>query len=145
MAQRILICGLPKAGKTTFARNLVGQLTRANIPVLWLNGDIIREEYNDWDFSLDGRLRQANRMRTLADNTYKHVILDFVCPLQQYRDIVSPTYTVFLSTDKTVYYENTSSLFEPPKDYNMIVTNKDDIIPLSQLLFSTLFNHENNT
>jgi len=55
--KKILICGLPNSGKTTFAKTLV-QLTKG----VHLNADEIRKEYNDWDFSMEGRERQALRI-----------------------------------------------------------------------------------
>ena len=46
--------GLPGAGKTTLASKLVPILNAE-----WLNADKIRKKYNDWDFSNEGRVRQA--------------------------------------------------------------------------------------
>ena len=60
----ILIMGLPGSGKTTLAKELVPLLDAK-----WLNADKIRTEYNDWDFSAEGRVRQANRMSNLAKKT----------------------------------------------------------------------------
>ena len=57
----VLIMGLPGSGKTTLAKELVPLLNAK-----WLNADKVRTEYNDWDFSAEGRVRQANRMRDLA-------------------------------------------------------------------------------
>ena len=59
--KKILIMGLPGAGKTTLASKLVPLLN-----AVWLNADEVRKKYNDWDFSDEGRIRQANRMKTLA-------------------------------------------------------------------------------
>ena len=75
---KILIMGLPGSGKTTLAKpfaELIGGV--------WINADQIRERYNDWDFSIDGRIRQAQRMRYLADGIElagKIVVADFICP-----------------------------------------------------------------
>ena len=46
--------GLPGAGKTTLAEKLSKKLSAE-----WINADKVRKEFNDWDFSKDGRLRQA--------------------------------------------------------------------------------------
>ena len=51
---KILIMGLPGSGKTTLASNLV-PLLKAK----WLNADNTRKIANDWDFSKEGRARQA--------------------------------------------------------------------------------------
>ena len=54
--------GLPGAGKTTLASELV-PLIRAK----QLNADQVRKEANDWDFSGEGIKRQAQRMDDLAE------------------------------------------------------------------------------
>ena len=56
--KKILIMGLPGAGKTYLAERLVPYLN-----AVWLNADKVRKAANDWDFSTEGRLRQAKRMR----------------------------------------------------------------------------------
>ena len=53
--------GLPGSGKTTLAKELAPRLD-----AIILNADEIRKKYNDWDFSPEGRIRQSNRMRDLA-------------------------------------------------------------------------------
>ena len=53
--------GLPGSGKTTLAKQLVPMFN-----AVWLNADEVRKEADDWDFTPEGRLRQANRMKTLA-------------------------------------------------------------------------------
>ena len=60
--KKILIMGLPGSGKTTLASKLV-PLLKAK----WINNDKVRRESNDWDFSEEGRVRQAKRMANLAD------------------------------------------------------------------------------
>jgi len=69
---KILITGLSGSGKTTLAKALAKELNAKH-----LNADEIRHEYNDWDFSEAGRLRQAHRIKNLSD---KHdlVVCDFI-------------------------------------------------------------------
>ena len=85
MSQRILIMGLPGAGKTTLAGALKryleehGEMSNTqmeslpiggfNARVTWFNADDIRRKYNDWDFSNDGRIRQSIRMFQLTCNS----------------------------------------------------------------------------
>ena len=59
---KILICGLLGSGKTTLANKLVPMFN-----AVWLNADVVRKEHNDWDFSPEGRTRQAERMKRLAE------------------------------------------------------------------------------
>ena len=60
---KILICGLPGSGKTWLAERLIKVIENC----AWYNADIVRKSANDWDFSMEGRIRQANRMKTFAD------------------------------------------------------------------------------
>ena len=78
---KILIMGLPGAGKTTLASVLV-PLIKAK----WLNADQVRKAVNDWDFSDEGIRRQAQRMADLAEKHKQddqHVVADFFAPLQK--------------------------------------------------------------
>ena len=58
----VLIFGLPGSGKTTLAKPFAELIGGVH-----LNADEVRERYNDWDFTQEGRMRQAQRMRYLAD------------------------------------------------------------------------------
>lgn len=123
MTKRILIMGLPGAGKTTLALNLIKHL---NPDVIWLNADEIRKQYNDWDFSHEGRLRQSQRMRQLADTAnVEYVVADFVCPLPEMRRIYDPHFTVWVDTITEGRFEDTNRAFVPPEYYDIRVTEQD--------------------
>ena len=88
--------GLPGAGKTTLASKLV-PLLKAE----WLNADKIRKEANDWDFSKEGRIRQAKRMADTATRikeNNKHVVADFICPTKEARKLFNADYVVWVNT-----------------------------------------------
>ena len=53
--------GLPGSGKTTLANELGPMLNAKR-----LNADEVRKESDDWDFSEEGRKRQAKRMANFA-------------------------------------------------------------------------------
>jgi adenylylsulfate kinase len=122
---KILIFGLPGSGKSTLAEpfaNLIGGV--------WINADQVRERYNDWDFSLEGRIRQAQRMRYLADGAVmagKIAIADFVCPTEQAREEFGADYTVWMDTIKDGRFEDTNRMFEKPNtvDYHVAAWFKD--------------------
>ena len=57
----ILVMGLPGAGKTTLADEMAPLLNAKR-----LNADEVRKAANDWDFSEEGRVRQAKRMAEFA-------------------------------------------------------------------------------
>lgn len=119
---RILIMGLPGSGKTTLAAELSSMFFT---DCLWLNADDIREKYNDWDFSLDGRIRQSRRIRQLADESVDNIVIaDFVCPLKEMRNIYEAHLTIWMDTiDKSVY-EDTNILFEKPERVDFHITEK---------------------
>ncbi len=109
---KILIFGLPGSGKSTLAKPFAEL-----IDAIWLNADQIREEYSDWDMSMDGRVRQAHRMRYLADGITKAgraVVADFVCPTEQTRRNFGADYTVWMDTIEQSQYEDTNLMFEKP-------------------------------
>jgi adenylylsulfate kinase len=121
--KRILIMGLPGSGKTTLAHQLSSLLSPN---CLWINADEIRELYNDWDFSLEGRIRQSIRMRELADASEKeYVICDFVAPLVEMRNNFNADYTIWVDTITEGRYKDTNNLFVSPEKYDIRVTEQD--------------------
>tara|TARA_Y100000741_G_C18216905_1_gene544155 strand:- start:342 stop:830 length:489 start_codon:yes stop_codon:yes gene_type:complete len=96
---KILVCGLPGSGKTWLAERLVKLIDNC----AWYNADVLRKYANDWDFSLEGRIRQANRMKTFANferSNNRWVICDFVAPTKKAREAFSPDYVIWLDTIK---------------------------------------------
>ncbi len=121
--KRILIMGLPGTGKTTLAHELTSLLSPN---CLWIKADEIRELYNDWDFSLEGRIRQSIRMRELADASEKeYVICDFVAPLVEMRNNFNADYTIWVDTITEGRYKDTNKLFVSPEKYDIRVTEQD--------------------
>ncbi len=119
----ILIMGLPGAGKTTLASHLV-PLLKAK----WLNADEVRKEANDWDFSAEGRVRQAKRMWSKAKE-YKsqghHVVADFVCPTPEARSLFPADYIIWVDTINEGRFDDTNKMFVKPSKYNFHVTTQD--------------------
>ena len=117
---KILIMGLPGSGKTTLAKPFSDLLGAVH-----LNADAVRTEYDDWDFTPEGRIRQAMRMRYLADGVVKAgkiAVADFVCPTEKARQEFAPDFTVWMDTIKEGRFEDTNRMFEPPKNYNYHVS-----------------------
>jgi len=123
---KILICGLPGSGKSTLAEPFCKLING-----IWLNADQVRTQYDDWDFSLEGRLRQAQRMRYLADGIVmagRIAVADFVCPTSAARAEFAADYTVFMNTLEAskstkpaapgTTFAQTDSMFEPVQNAN---------------------------
>jgi hypothetical protein len=141
MTKRILIMGLPGAGKTYLAQHIVDHLqdaykinenslipfTNSKVKVGWLNADDVRKKYNDWDFSKEGRIRQSLRMRELADNMtdMDYVICDFVAPLVEMRNNFKADWTVWVDTIDKGRYEDTNKAFIPPEVYDFRITEQN--------------------
>ena len=117
---KILIMGLPGSGKTWFAERLQKHLDCA-----WYNADKVRELANDWDFTEQGRFRQAQRMKSLADFEKFHgrtVICDFVCPFEETRKTFQADFVIFMNTIQKGRFEDTNKMFEKPSSYHIEVT-----------------------
>lgn len=124
--KRILIMGLPGAGKTTLANELKEQLIAKEKKVIWLNADQVRKDYDDWDFSHQGRIRQSERMHFLSKMIdADFVIADFVAPLEIMRENFKPDYVVWVDTIKESRYEDTNSIFEAPTNHDFHVTEQN--------------------
>lgn len=123
MLKKILIMGLPGSGKTTLAKNIMERLASEKIPAQWHNADSVRMMFEDWDFSPEGRERQAGRMGDFADRNKKDgivAICDFICPTIATRELFGPAdLIIWMDTITKGRYEDTNKMFEPPAEYDL--------------------------
>tara|TARA_A100001011_G_scaffold82334_1_gene85751 strand:- start:671 stop:1078 length:408 start_codon:yes stop_codon:yes gene_type:complete len=119
----ILIMGLPGSGKTTLANELAPMLNAKR-----LNADEVRKKANDWDFSEEGRKRQAKRMADLAlklKDDGSNVVADFICPTPEARKLFPADYVIWVDTINKGRFDDTNKMFVKPDKYDFHVTSQD--------------------
>ena len=115
--------GLPGSGKTTLAEELAPMLNAKR-----LNADEVRKEANDWDFSEEGRQRQAKRMADFAlklKESGNFVVADFICHTPEARALFPADYIIWVDTITEGRFDDTNKMFIKPDKYNYHVTTQD--------------------
>jgi len=115
--RKLLIMGLPGAGKTTLANALAPRLN-----AVVFNADEVRANINkDLGFSEPDRIEHARRMGWLCDQVVKtggFAIADFVCPTTATRAAFlqgGEAFVVWLNRIERGRFEDTNQLFVPPE------------------------------
>ncbi len=115
--------GLPGAGKTTLANELNKLIESKR-----LNADEIRKAANDWDFSEEGRTRQAKRMSDAAlklKSEGNNVIADFICPTPEARSLFPADYIIWVDTINKGRFDDTNAMFVKPEKFDFHVTTQN--------------------
>ena len=115
--------GLPGAGKTTLANELATLIESKR-----LNADEIRKAANDWDFSEEGRTRQAKRMSDAAlklKSEGNNVIADFICPTPEARNLFPADYIIWVDTINKGRFDDTNAMFVKPEKFDFHVTTQN--------------------
>ena len=124
--------GLPGAGKTTLANELAKSIKSKR-----LNADEVRKAANDWDFSEEGRTRQAKRMADFAlklKSEGNYVIADFICPTPEARKLFPADYVIWVDTIKEGRFDDTNKMFVKPEKYDFHVTSQNANLWVSKIL-----------
>lgn len=121
MNRKILIMGLPGAGKTTLARVLAPMLNAA-----LFNADDVRENINkDLGFSHADRIEHARRMGWLCDRVVEAggtAIADFICPTSETRAAFGDACVIFVDRIEQGRFADTNRMFVPPERFDLRVS-----------------------
>jgi adenylylsulfate kinase len=117
---KILVMGLPGAGKTTLAKELSKELN-----AIHLNADDMRTKvWTDLTFTYEDRIKQAQRMGALSDilNVKGYnTIADFVCPTEETRKAFGKAFIIWVNRINKGRFEDTNKLFEKPSQVDVCI------------------------
>ena len=137
MSRKILVMGLPGAGKTTLAGALVPLLNAVHF-----NADAIRANVNkDLGFSLEDRIEHARRMGWLCDRVVEagaFAISDFICPTEETRAAFGEAFVVWVDRIGESRFEDTNRLFVPPSRYDVRITAEGSPAYWAQRIYEQL-------
>jgi MFS family permease len=121
MQSKILIMGLPGAGKTALASALAPLLN-----AVVFNADAVRANLSrDLGFSHEDRVEHARRMGWMCDRVVEAggtVIADFICPTAETRTAFGEAFVIWVDRIDAGRFEDTNRMFVAPERYDIRVT-----------------------
>lgn len=122
-SRKILVMGLPGAGKTT--------LTSALAPLLGavvFNADAVRTNLSPTlGYNVKDRIEHARRMGWMCDRVVEAggtAIADFICPTEETRAAFGPAFTIWLDRISEGRFVDTNRMFVPPECFDLRVDSK---------------------
>ncbi len=123
MLRKILVMGLPGAGKTTLSKILAPRLNAVHF-----NADEVRAHVNkDLGFSEADRIEHAQRMGWLCDQVVRvggYAIADFICPTPAARAAFmagGEAFVIWIDRIKEGRFDDTNRMFVPPERFHLRV------------------------
>lgn len=121
LQRKILILGLPGAGKTTLAKALAPLLN-----AVVFNADAVRANLSrDLGFSHEDRVEHARRMGWMCDRVVEAggtVIADFICPTPETRAAFGEAFVVWIDRIAAGRFEDTNRMFVAPERADLTLT-----------------------
>jgi len=119
--RKILIMGLPGAGKTALATALQPLLN-----AVVFNANAVRSNISrDLGFSHEDRVEHARRMGWMCDRVVEAngtVIADFICPTEETRAAFGEAFTIWVDRISAGRFEDTNRMFVSPKRFDIRVS-----------------------
>jgi cytidyltransferase-like protein len=119
--RKILIMGLPGAGKTTLATALAPLVNAVTF-----NADAVRANLSqDLGFSHEDRIEHARRMGWMCDRVVEAggtAIADFICPTEETRAAFGPAFTIWVDRIRAGRFDDTNRLFAAPAQFDLRVS-----------------------
>jgi cytidyltransferase-like protein len=119
--RRILVMGLPGAGKTALASALAPLLN-----AVVFNADAVRSNLSrDLGFSHEDRIEHARRMGWMCDRVVEAggtVIADFICPTPATREAFGEAFVIWIDRIEAGRFEDTNRMFLAPDQVDLQVT-----------------------
>src|SRR5258707_15304306 len=123
MQRKILIMGLPGAGKTALAAALAPLLS-----AVVFNADAVRANLSrDLGFSHQDRVEHARRMGWMCDRVVEAggtVIADFICPTPETRAAFGNAFVIWVDRIVAGSFEDTNRMFAAPDLYDIRVPSE---------------------
>src|ERR1700682_2133522 len=120
MLRKILIMGLPGAGKTTLAQTLAPLLN-----AVVFNAEAVRANLSrDLGFSHEDRVEHARRMGWMCDRVVEAggtVIADFICPTPDTRAAFGEAFVLWVDRIEAGRFEDTNRMFVAPDRFDLRV------------------------
>jgi cytidyltransferase-like protein len=120
MRRKILIMGLPGAGKTALAAALAPLLN-----AVVFNADAVRANLSrDLGFGHEDRIEHARRMGWMCDRVIEAggtVIADFICPTPDTRAAFGEAFVIWVDRIAAGRFEDTNRMFVAPERFDIRV------------------------
>ena len=138
--KKILILGLPGAGKTTLANELVPMLKAVHF-----NADDVRQNITyHLGFEEKDRIQQAKTMKWLSDKVVAaghYAVVDFICPTPATREAfgMDDAFVVWVDRIDAGRFEDTNRMFIPPERYDFRVFKEGSASNWADWIFNNFF------